>query len=71
LTPKLNEKLRPDVAECLERLVQTTALPATWSDYQRAKLRLSTCCGWDAPKNRFEQKQYDLALKTFLEAVDL
>jgi hypothetical protein len=61
--------LRPDVYELLMTLIQATPLPASWSDYEYAKLKLSQSCGFDS--ENCDQKMYERALREYCQRVGL
>lgn len=63
-------QLRPDVAAAVQAAVVSRP-NAEWDDYEAAKQRIIAACGRDAPAERFDQEQYDLAIASYLNAVNL
>jgi hypothetical protein len=61
-------QLRADVREAVEGLMRTYAPPVPWDAYEFAKRRISEVCGWDAPADRYDQIQYDRAMRLLCDS---
>ncbi len=65
-------ELRADVKKLVGMLISNTGQPASYSDYIYAKQKISYLCGFDAfHSNKFDQQQYDAALKYYCDKVGL
>jgi len=74
-------RLRPDVQRTVDRVV-AEAFPLIpdrgqpvprrlWELYGRAKADVSAQCGWDAPADRYDPEQYELAVRSFVDRVGI
>ena len=64
-------QLSPAVVSVVDDLISITAQPATFQDYERAKFALSCACGFHAPPDKYDQEQYDAALRLYCQKVGL
>lgn len=66
-----NIKFRDDVRAAIDKLLAEHFSHPEWDGYERAKRRFSVVCGWDAPPERYDQTQYDLAIASYVTAAGL
>jgi hypothetical protein len=68
------EKLRPDVALLVARLVQQhrgAPRHRKHLNYTLAKQQLSALCGWHASREQCDQQTYDAATAAYVRGVSL
>src|SRR5215469_709574 len=75
-TPTLKLALRPDVKSAVDELIQifkdfVTPEKNEWDYYYNAKHAISRVCGWDSPRHKYDQDQFELAMFTYTEGVGL
>lgn len=63
--------LRHDVRSALDALLAESFSFEKWDGYERAKVKLSAVCGWDAAPEQYDQLQYELAVSAYVKAAGL